>query len=649
VDETRTGAALRQPRTVLVPLLNLGVATELVHLAAALVAGVQETPPPEARVVVLGVVEVPPDGHLSEGRSMARAYRALLSFLPSEVPVGHAPDGSPRSVPVHHTVRVAHGVAAGIREAARSGEADLLLLHWKGYATDPAHYSYGETIDDLLNDPPAHIVLARPGGWDVGRRIFVPVRGGPAAELALDISLVLATRLGSSLTVMHSVPRACPLDLDPATSDTARAERLRGEEPYLALAARLNRLEAEGQVPLEHVLTVADDVGQAVAEESRPTDLVVLGAPGVGAGEDPALHPVVGRVLEAQGRPVLLVRARDALDLTAYETPHRRHRSRSAAIAEQWFVENTYHADEFRKLDRWSELKQAHHARISVVLPTFNDATRLTRFLQSLRHVLTGPTAWADEVVVVDGGSTDDTRARVEDVGFAVLTVPESAEPGGNGLVPSLHTALAHLTGDLVVWLDPKAGRLATRLIPVLTAPLLTDPEVRLVKPFWTPSAGEDRPPGSPLGARFSRVTVADLLGMPGSDLAALPMHAWFRVFFPALGALVEPVSRLFAARRPLLESVFAAPPAGGPPLNGVLFYATLLLDTMARHGVRAIAQVELERRPLRHKAPLAGADLRPLRQVSELLDLFAQRPDTHAYHPAFKELQRHLAQMGEL
>jgi len=251
---------------------------------------------------------------------------------------------------------------------------------------------------------------------------------------------------------------------------------------------------------------------------------------------------------------------------------------------------------------------------------------------------------------VVDGGSTDDTRERVEGLGFPVLTVPESAGPGVTGLVPLLLAALAHLTGDLVVWLDPKAGRLATRLIPVLTAPLLTDPEVRLVKPFWTPLRGDDRPAGPPFGARFSRVTVADLLAMPGRDLAALPMHAWFRVFFPALGALVEPVSRLFAARRALLESVFApAPAADSPPLNGVVFYATLLLDTVARYGVRAIAQVELERRPFRHKAALAGADLRLLRQVSELLHLFAQRPDTHPYHPAFRELQDHLAAMGEL
>ena len=58
--------------------------------------------------------------------------------------------------------------------------------------------------------------------------------------------------------------------------------------------------------------------------------------------------------------------------------------------------------------------------------------------------------------------------------------------------------------GDLVVWLDPKAGRLSTRLVPMLTAPLLTDPDVRLVKPFRTQApddsggAGRPRAPALP-------------------------------------------------------------------------------------------------------------------------------------------------------
>src|SRR5437016_2276527 len=79
--------------TVLVPMLNLGVATDMVQLAGILASGRQSTPAiedphgPTPRVVVVGVVEVPADQPLATGLVMARSYRALLDFLPSEVEV----------------------------------------------------------------------------------------------------------------------------------------------------------------------------------------------------------------------------------------------------------------------------------------------------------------------------------------------------------------------------------------------------------------------------------------------------------------------------------------------------------------------------------------------------------------------------------
>src|SRR5205823_3310704 len=82
--------------TVLVPMLNLGVAGDIIELAAILAAGPRAghgqngrapatntaTSPTSAtsasgadpRVVVVGVVEVPPDQPLTTGLLMARAY-----------------------------------------------------------------------------------------------------------------------------------------------------------------------------------------------------------------------------------------------------------------------------------------------------------------------------------------------------------------------------------------------------------------------------------------------------------------------------------------------------------------------------------------------------------------------------------------------
>src|SRR5215212_9141461 len=90
------------PATVLVPVLNLGVANDIIQLAAILACGPTGGHEPdrspleiparvrkaggagaaaaEPRVVVVGVVEVPADQPLTTGLVMARSYRALLDF-----------------------------------------------------------------------------------------------------------------------------------------------------------------------------------------------------------------------------------------------------------------------------------------------------------------------------------------------------------------------------------------------------------------------------------------------------------------------------------------------------------------------------------------------------------------------------------------
>ncbi|UMG94972.1 hypothetical protein [Nocardioides sp. TF02-7] len=129
-------------------------------------------------------------------------------------------------------------------------------------------------------------------------------------------------------------------------------------------------------------------------------------------------------------------------------------------------------------------------------------------------------------------------------------------------------------SGDLVVFMDADLTDWDTHFVPGLVGPLLTWPEVRLVKGFYE-RPGEHGP------LEGGRVT----------ELVARPLVS---LLFPALSGLVQPLAGEWAVRR----SHFASLPV--PTGYGVEVAA--LVDTVVRHGEEAIAQVDLGRRAHGHQ-----------------------------------------------
>src|SRR5581483_7673934 len=83
---------------------------------------------------------------------------------------------------------------------------------------------------------------------------------------------------------------------------------------------------------------------------------------------------------------------------------------------------------------------------VSVVIPTYNRAPLIARAINSaLAAIRSG-----DEIVVIDDGSTDDTRALVGRYGGAVRLV--AAPHAGAG--PTRNRGIAEAKNDLIAFLD---------------------------------------------------------------------------------------------------------------------------------------------------------------------------------------------------
>ena len=101
------------------------------------------------------------------------------------------------------------------------------------------------------------------------------------------------------------------------------------------------------------------------------------------------------------------------------------------------------------------------HPRVSIIVPTFNEAPNLERVLPTLPDV--------HEVIVVDGGSTDGNVETAQRVMPSVRVMQQTRTGKGNALACGFTAA----TGDIVVMFDAD-GSADAREIPLMVAALLS-------------------------------------------------------------------------------------------------------------------------------------------------------------------------------
>ncbi len=210
---------------------------------------------------------------------------------------------------------------------------------------------------------------------------------------------------------------------------------------------------------------------------------------------------------------------------------------------------------------------------ISVVIPARNEAP-------TVGGVIDAVVDWegvCDEVIVVDDASKDETGLVARDHGARVIRREHSTGKGA-ALRAGVHAA----RGEIIVFVDADVTNMRSDFVPRLVYPLLINPMVRLVKPFYIRPLHQ-MPHG---GGRVNELVARPLLSL----------------LSPGLEQVRQPLAGETAMRRVVLQEIDLAPAYG--------VEIALLIDVVRTWGLSSVAQVDLGTRRHRNR-PLS--ELRPM------------------------------------
>jgi len=578
----------------------------LLRLASLLASG------SGGRVLLYSVLTVPEGQSVSAFSTNAQSLRremeswamSALSSQTNPLPsqVDPPSDDSPSASLITPVVRVAfeNEVAAEVRRFLGEQVGALLLLPFPGSKQSEQPWLRKAIRNPLQCDvgwarPPLRGqnsgAAATP--FQVGMRVLLPARGGPQAQLALDLSQDLMSVLRAQVTMLHVL------------QDMPEKMRPGEEAPFTELLDHLGGTQQRGNLP-RRSFGLGNDPALSISEAAADYDLVIMGAGGEAAAD-------VGRFTERVAR-----NAQSALLAIKTRVPvgpairAARKRARFSALApevlsllvDKWFAENTFHANEFSDLGRLIDIKRQSGMTVSVGLPALNEEATIGGVIKTLKTALMEQVPLVDEIVVIDSNSTDRTREIAANLGVPVYihqeVLPEAGPPlagKGEALWKSLHV----LKGDIIAWVDTDVANMDPQFVYGLIGPLLREPHIGYVKGYYHRPLRTSEGLQHEGGGRVTELTVRPLLNL----------------FFPLLSGLVQPLAGEYAGRRDVLEQL--------PFFSGYGVETGMLIDLLERYGLHSIGQVNLEKRVHRNRS-LADLSLTAYAIVQVILSRLEDR-----------------------
>ena len=293
----------------------------------------------------------------------------------------------------------------------------------------------------------------------------------------------------------------------------------------------------------------------------------------------------------------------------------------------KWIDTNTFHHSEFKDIGRLVAAKNEKGLSISLCLPTLNEERTIAKEIVIMKSELMTRYPLLDEIVVIDSGSTDDTRkiARSYDVTVyqADDILPQMEKFKGKG--ENLWKALYVTRGDIIIYIDADIKNIHHRFAYGLLGPLLLGNRIRFTKAFY------DRPIA--IGHNKLRPT-------GGGRVTELVTRPLFSMFMPDMTQFLQPLSGEYAGYRSIFEKI--------PFHIGYGVETGMLIDIHRKWGLDVMAQVDLDRRVHKNQdtkalGRMAFIIIKTFLNRMEELDRMQIRQDTYDEMIQYQMVKNHL------
>ncbi len=395
-------------------------------------------------VLLVGIVPIAEGESISAGSKTVRELRQHLLSLGRS----NKRDKS--------KVFISHSPWEELKNVIHDEEPDILIVEWKDGTT-----TWGASISEVLASPVCNVAIVRGTLSAPPEQTLIAVRGGPYAELALQLGMSLNSK---QLDVLH-------INITGAKTDA----------PFKGMKYILKQLP---KVNFRSITT--SDAVPTILEESSRYDAVVLGTTAhqtTNGGS--VMGPVAEKLLRDSSSTIIIVRTRRPMSEAMLD--ERAGVNAISILVDKWFAENTFRSDEFSILEDLMALKEKQGTTISLALPALNEEQTVGKVITTVKKALMEEYPLLDEIVLMDSNSTDRTREIAKDLGVPVYIhqhlLPDMEPRAGKG--EALWKSLLVTKGDIIAWIDTDIVNIHPRFVYGIIGPLLLNRGVQFVKGFY--------------------------------------------------------------------------------------------------------------------------------------------------------------------